>query len=227
MVLQTQKAIIRQLKKLETGHLNSFFIPIKKYNGSIIGRLTPISKEMASESSVIERLAKWRQQYMKYFLTQFVASNERTYLWLNNFVIPDDTRILFLIQDEEGKLIGNFGTCNIGENEAELDNLIRGERGGDPKLIFFAEISLMDWLYQSLGVEDIYLHAFSNNSKTINLHTSVGFEKSQTYQLVKIETNQEIKYHVNQNQKLSNNEFGLLKMTIDKKRFLERYGRLE
>ncbi|MDY7055160.1 GNAT family N-acetyltransferase [Limnospira fusiformis] len=229
MNLINQKTIIRQLKGLEEGILNSFYIPIVKDEGSSIGRLVPINTELANDSLIIDNLRKWRQKYMKYFLTQFVATNERTQLWLNNSVLLDDTRILFLIQDEEDKWIGNFGICNIREKEAELDNLIRGEKGGDQKLIFYAEISLMRWIYKNLGIEDIYLHVFSNNSRTINLHSSVGFEISKIYQLVKTKTDQQIQYNVNVNQSFSEHEdeLGLVKMIMDKKYFLQKHRQSE
>lgn len=224
-----QKTIIRQLKGLEEGSLNSFYIPIIKDEGSLIGKLVSINTKLANDNSIINDLRKWRQKYMKYFLTQFVATNERTQLWLNNSVLLDDTRILFLIQDEEDKRIGNFGICNIREKEAELDNLIRGEKGGDQKLIFYAEISLMHWIYKNLGIEDIYLHVFSNNRITINLHRSVGFEISKIYPLVKSKTSQQVQYNVNLNQSFSehDDELGLVKMIIDKKYFLQKHRQSE
>ena len=229
MISRDQKTIIRQLKGLETGDLSSFSIPIIKDEGSVIGRLVPINRELANNSLIIEYLTKWRQKYMKYFLSQFTATNERTQLWLNNNLLLDDTTILFLIQNQEGKWIGNFGICNIREKEAEIGPLVRGEKGGDPKIIFYAEISLMHWIYKILKIDDIYLHVFSNNLRTINLHSSVGFEKYQTYQLVKTESNQEIKYQINMNQPYSDlaDGLGLIKMTITKKYFLERYRFLE
>lgn len=224
-----QKTIIRQLKGLEEGILNSFYISIIKDEGSLIGKLVPINTKLANDNSIINNLRKWREKYMKYFLTQFVPTNERTQLWLNNSVLLDDTRILFLIQDEEDKTIGNFGICNIREKEAELDNLIRGEKGGDQKLIFYAEISLMHWIYKNLGIEDIYLHVFSNNPRTINLHRSVGFEISKIYPLVKSETSQQVQYNVNLNQSFSehDDELGLVKMIIDKKYFLQKHRQSE
>lgn len=225
MISKTQKTIIKQLKGLEEGDLNSFSIPIIKDEGSVIGRLVPINRELANNSLIIEYLTKWRQKYMKYFLTQFTATNERTQLWLNNHFLLDDTTILLLIQSREGKWIGNSGISNIREKEAELVNLIRGEIGGDPELIFYAEIALMHWIYKILEIEDIYLHVFSNNFITISLHGSVGFKKSQTYQLVKTESDQETQYQVNMNQPYSDSVdgLGLVKMTIAKKDFLDRY----
>lgn len=229
MISKTKRTIIKQLKGLEEGDLNSFSIPIIKDEGTVIGRLVPINRELANNSLIIECLTKWRQKYMKYFLTQFTATNERTQLWLNNYVLLDDTTILFLIQNEEGKWIGNFAISNIREKDAELVNLIRGEKGGHPKLIFYTILSLINWMYKRLRIEDVYIHVFSNNFRSINLCSSVGFEKCQTYQLVKTESNQDIQYQINMNQPYSDSAdgFGLVKMTIAKKYFLERYRFLE
>jgi RimJ/RimL family protein N-acetyltransferase len=125
----------------------------------------------------IESLTNWRKRYMKYFLTQFETSINRTRAWLTNTVIPSSNRLLFLIFDENKRLIGNIGLANIEDNKCELDNLIRGERGGHPRLIYYSEIALLKWIFFEKSLNFVNLHVFSNNLPTLKLHTSVGFKE--------------------------------------------------
>jgi RimJ/RimL family protein N-acetyltransferase len=160
-----------------------FALPIVNEQSIPIGTLICIDQGLANTDSVLTDLTAWRQKYMAYFLTQFQATPTRTQSWLNNIVIPSPDRILFLIQTNEGEVIGNFGVCNIKEKSLELDNLIRGKPGGDRKLMYYAEIAMLSWAFGTLGRDSVCLHVFSNNDKTIALHTKIGFEPYQTMPL--------------------------------------------
>ncbi len=223
MINEHQRKVIRSLKGIEEGYF-SREIPIINDRNITIGSLRPIDNKLSNDESIISSLTRWRQMFMRYFLTQFEATNERTMAWLKNVVIKDDTRILFLIMDETNRAIGNFGICNISRDSVELDNLIRGERGGDPKLVFFSEVSLIYWIYKTLDIDNIYLHVFSNNLRTILLHESVGFVRSNIYRLIKEENCGEIHYTIDYSSKPTGNEFGLMKMTLDKHEFLSRHS---
>ena len=198
MTFQSNELIqrIRGIKGL--GRVScQFLIPIRTSEDIQIGVLRPIDEALCKLPEVVEKLTRWRSVFMQYFLTQFPASEERTSTWLEKVVIPSDDRVLFLICDDVGRLVGNFGVCNIKPHEAELDNLIRGERGGAPGLIFFAEIAMLRWLYFGLGVKSVTGHVFSNNSRTINLHSKVGFSERQRFDLSRIQEGEDVRYLVN------------------------------
>ena len=219
--------IIRELKGLKAGNLKSFQIPVKNQSGITIGWLKPINEILSKDIFIVDSLTKWRRKFIRHFLTQFEPTNERTISWLESVVLPDDTRILFLILDTQGKLIGNFGICDINQNSAELDNLIRGEKGGDSQLIFFSEISLMHWIYKNIKVADIYLRVFSNNFRTKALHELVGFEECQSQYLIKTcNNNGEVEY---QSSDIGNNEseqLKLIKMRMKRNIFMEKYSNI-
>ena len=187
---------IRSIKGLE-GEAEPFLISIMNSEGAQVGNLRPIDKSLAKLPEIAEKLTRWRRLFRQYFLTQFSASVERTGAWLERVVIPDDERILFLICDVHDKLIGNFGVCNLKPHAAELDNLIRGESGGDSKLILFAEIAMLSWLYYGVGVNSVVLHVFSNNARTISLHSGVGFTERQRFGLNRIQDGENLRYIVN------------------------------
>lgn len=167
------REFVKNIKK----NFSKLNIPIQDDDSHCVGQLILITEEDVRNKVIIDSLTRWRMKFMKYFLTQFTASAERTRSWLANTVIPSEDRLLFLIVDETERLIGNFGIANIEHERCELDNLIRGEKGGHHRLIYFSEISLLKWLYYEQSMRYVNLHVFSNNTPTIKLHSSVGFKE--------------------------------------------------
>lgn len=184
---------IRRIKGLD-GPLSEFLIPIRTSEGIIIGNLRPIDAGLCGQAEVVRKLTEWRRMFMPFFLTQFSATEERTSKWLQKVVMPNDDRILFLICDQNDRWVGNFGVCDIRPHAAELDNLIRGEAVNQPNFILFSEFAMLSWLYYGLGVKSVTLHVFSNNIKTINLHTKAGFAKRKSIALNKVQEGCEVKY---------------------------------
>jgi hypothetical protein len=138
---------------------------------------------------------------------------------LENVVLPSSDRVLFLILEDEGKPIGNFGVCSLTPNAAELDNLIRGERGGDPNLIFYSEIAMLSWLYWGIGINSVSLHVFSNNAKTIALHSSVGFAVAKKYRLNRILEGNETRFLID-SELGTPADFDYYEMTLDRNGFI-------
>lgn len=154
-----------------------FEIKINDDRTMCIGKLCLLQEGDEQNLSIINLLTKWRQRFMRFFLSQFDASPQRTQEWLKTVVFPSPNRLLFLIYDHDQNPIGNCGLANIERKSCELDNLIRGEKGGHPRLIYFAERAMLSWLFDSQGMDYVNLHVFSNNFPTLRLHRSVGFKE--------------------------------------------------
>jgi len=208
---------IRDIKGLNDKP-SQFVIPIRTSEGIQIGVLRPIDESLSKLPEVVEKLTQWRRMFMQYFLTQFSASEARTATWLEKVVIPSDDRILFLIYDDGSRLVGNFGVCDMKPHEAELDNLIRGEKVSDPMFMYFTEIALLSWLYFGVGVNSVVLHVFSDNVRTINLHSRAGFSERQRFDLSRIQEGEDIRYLVNST-KGEPVDFQYIEMAIDRSHF--------
>jgi hypothetical protein len=74
----------------------------------------------------------------------------------------------------------------------EIDNLIRGEVGGHPELICYAEIALVKWLFKTFMVKRIYGFVLADNFPALNLHQSIGFRLAELLPLHKEEFQGEI-----------------------------------
>ena len=150
-------------------------LPILGRNGDQLGALRLLNKELASDKEVLGELTEWRRTSMRFFLTHFEPSTDRTHSWLLKQVFPASDTLFFLLETDPDAFVGNFGVTHISESAAELDNLIRGKRGGGPEFIYFAECSLLWWLFADASRSTVTLNVFSDNAITLALHASVGF----------------------------------------------------
>jgi len=164
---------------------------IRDSQDSYIGRLAPITLSVLDNAEIIWRLTKWRNQASRYFLTQFNATTERTKRWLEEVVLKDHSRLMFLIYSPT-KLIGQYGFKGLAVDSVEIDNLIRGEIGGHPELIYYAEIALIKWLFATFRIKRIYGFVLADNFIVLHLHQSVGFRHTDLIPLQKREFQGEI-----------------------------------
>lgn len=117
------------------------------------------------------------------FLTQFESSFQRTCDYLKNLSIEEEGRVLFLLYDIGNRFIGHMGIANVDDKTGELDNLMRGVEGGDSRLVYFAEIALLDWCFQHLGIIESSVRVISYNWLVISLHEEVGYANKESIPL--------------------------------------------
>lgn len=202
---------------------DDYKITITNDEDKVIGFFVPITNKLINDNeNVVFLLTKWRKMFKKFFLTQFNPSPERTKKWLKQIVLPSPDRVLFLICTEDAKPIGNFGICNITQDSFELDNLIRGEKGGDPQLIYHSEISLLKWAFVNFDSSRSVLHVFSNNSKTIALHERVGFEVIGNFFLEQNTSDDSISYSIT-TQNTQTVDFTYLEMSMSREKFFANF----
>lgn len=180
----------------------------------IIGYLEPLAVSVLQNDEVLHALTQWRNQSQQFFLTQFSATFERTKNWLVNTVFRDCSRLLFLIHSTS-KLIGQYGFKNLSPDSVELDNLIRGEIGGHPRLIYYAETALVRWLFETFTLESIYAVVLVKNAMAINLHHEIGFRNIENIPLYETRVNDDIHLSIKQN-----GEFGQTAIYAQRMRLL-------
>ena len=94
----SQREIVRALKRIDRGEGTAPPLEIRHESGEYLGALTPVTQREAGDAEICALLSRWRRMYKRNFLTQFEPTPERTQRWLTNVVLPDDTRILFLVR---------------------------------------------------------------------------------------------------------------------------------
>lgn len=171
-----------------------FRLPIINENKSVIGSLQCVDVYTLHDAETIELLTKWRNQNMKYFLTQFLGTSWRTRNWLENTVLPAGNRIVFLVCDETELKIGNLGLCNIGKDCAEIDNVLRGETSNNKNLFYCAMNTVICWVFEYMNIPSISLHVFSNNIRAISLYEKLGFKTVRMLNLSRVDSENEVSY---------------------------------
>ena len=212
------KQIIKDMKCETFGNAQSKQIEIFDNSNNKIGYLIPIGNWILQEKEIIEQIMTWRKRSMRMFLTQFDATYGRTLNYLKDLAIAKEDRLLFLIYTNTNKLVGHIGIANITKDKTELDNLIRGDSGGHPRLMYFSEITLLDWCFNTLNTKENNLHILSFNSILIETHTQIGYRIVNEYFLKK-EKNNGIISHTKVNKKSSNVNYKIMEMLLNKKDF--------
>jgi len=193
-------------------------LPIFDSKKNEIGKLIPIGNWILTHKEKIEDLSKWRQKNMKFFFSQFNSSYKRTLWYIKNFSIEQNNRIFFLIYANNDKLIGHIGLAEIEKNFATMDNMVRGEEGGDPKLMYYSMIAIINWSFKILNIENLYGRIISYNWLTIFLYEEISFKIIERIPLKKIEENGEIN-HKDIDSSESNVRYFCTKVLLKKKDF--------
>ncbi len=167
-------------------------IDLQDDGGTVIGQLVPLTEAHLLSDDVIGKLTDWRNASMGSFLTQFTATPERTRNWLRNGVFASSAQMMFLIYADD-VLIGHFGFKELTHETVLLDNAMRGERGGHPKLLQIAGRALIDWLFAVAGVKTVTGYVLSSNPAAIMLNRAIGFDRWDKFPVCREEADGEVR----------------------------------
>lgn len=162
----------------------SLCLDILSEDGAKLGELRALATRHLDDPVVIDKLTEWRNQNMGNFMTNFLATPERTKNWLRNVVFKAEGRLLFLVYVDE-QIVGHFGFKDLTSDDVLLDNAIRGERVGHPTLFVMAGKTLNEWLFREAGVKTIYGFVLTKNVTSIMMNKQIGFGGWMRYPLVK------------------------------------------
>jgi RimJ/RimL family protein N-acetyltransferase len=150
-------------------------IPVLDASGTVIGSLVLITAAIVEMPGMVEDLCRWRTTHKSRFLTVFEPSIESMRNYLLNFSLPDPARVLFLLKDAAGRRVGHMGLCNISEQGAELDNVMRGERVSTAKFMQHALKSFIRWSVENLRLNKLYLNVLADNDAAKTTYEQIGF----------------------------------------------------
>jgi len=193
-------------------------ISIRNGQGRVLGRLRRITAVDLTDSALISALTAWRNSNQRFFLTQFQATESRTANWLRDSVVMDNSRAMYLIQDNSNVNVGHLGILHLDSDTPELDNMIRGVSDGDPKIMYWAEIALVNSLLVARGAAKVCLHVLSNNWIPIGIHQLIGFETAEKLSVSKKNLEGEIHYLIDSDEG-EPQKFKCLRMVLSRSKF--------
>ena len=212
------KQVILDMKCHSFSEANIKAVPVINMNGVRLGKLIPVGPWIVDDIEKVELIRAWRQKNMRMFLNQFESTFDRTLGYLKNLSVAQEGRIFFLIYDVSDILVGHMGIADVDGNSGELDNLMRGVEGGDPRLVYFSEISLLDWCFTNLGINQSDVRVLSNNWLVLSLHEEIGYSFVSNSPLKKYEKDNVI-FHDVVAENESNVKYGSTKMLLKKDDF--------
>jgi perosamine synthetase len=147
-------------------------IPVGKY-----GYLIPLSKCHKNDFELLEKISRWRNENVEVYPTQFVSTLESTKAWLKDRLLDSEGRILFLVVDNTGKVVGHIGfnDCLNDNQSFEIDNVIKGEQE-IPKGVFSQALNaLLEWARKTINENSFNLRVMKDNTHAIQFYEKIGF----------------------------------------------------
>lgn len=144
------------------------------------GWLVPVSYLHADDESFIALLSDWRRAKESTFPTRFTVTPEGTARWLRTQVLENAARMLFVVTDRHGALLGHVGLVMAGEDARvlELDNILRGVAKTEPGIMSDAMRALMLWGNETLWPDGFSLRVLASNERAIDFYRKLGFVES-------------------------------------------------
>lgn len=190
-----KKAVIENFKFLKAAeNLRDAFlraIPIGQR-----GFLLPVCSAHQSDAELLQKLTDWRNTNVDVYPTQFVATLESTRAWLKDKLLTVEDRMLFLVVDNAGKVLGHIGFngCLNLAQAFEIDNVIRGDVAAERGIFSEAMIALMEWARKTINVNEFFLRVMDKNQHAIDFYKKNEFIQDRLIPLVKVEKGGAVNY---------------------------------
>lgn len=141
-----------------------------------VARLVPVGHSHVADQRLIATLAHWREVNMHVYPTQFTVTIDGTAAWLRDLVLAVSDRIMFLVLDDDGRLLGHCGLAEASTRDRlRLENVVRGP-GGPPGVMFAAVRALLRWVQVNLGADTVYARPATDNERVVRFLLRLGFE---------------------------------------------------
>lgn len=135
--------------------------------------LCPIFITELVQSSLTEKLMRWRNASIFAYPNQKLVSLESTQNWLREAVLANPNRILFMIYGQSLESLGQIGiTWNSGI--IEIDNVLRGE-DTDPGSMSASMKVLEHWISETFNVEEVSLRVLETNLIAQKFYEKLGY----------------------------------------------------
>jgi len=161
-------------------------------------------------------LSRWRKENPTISTGVFEITEERTKKWLENYVLNNNDRIIFMIDDEENNSFGHIGLTNFNfeNNTVELDSVLRGVKGIYPGLMSLSVNKIIDFVLNCLFLKGVGLSVFSDNESAISFYNNLGFKTVDKLPLIKVKYPDETKLEIRPKNSNSPIEKYYLKMKL-------------
>ena len=174
-------------------------LPILAHDGQVMAYLRPITEDyLVTIPSCVELMSRWRTENPTISTGLFKVTYERTKKWLDDYVINNDRRIIFLVMDFNGQYLGHIGLASFDyeTRSAEVDSVLRGVKGVKPGLMQQCMQAIITWGRAELELNRISLSVFNDNEHAVRFYERCGFTKGKLTPLVQVQLPDEVKWEI-------------------------------
>jgi hypothetical protein len=150
-------------------------LPIRDDKMEVIGYLKVFDRLDLDDGSLIETMAAARTRYREFFLTQFEVTPENKREWLENSVLNNDSKMLFLVETLGGRVVGQDGFTLLEDGCFALDGTMRWARGGHSRLFEMSVIERARLCFGCLDLSICRVELFKKNGIAIYNIEERGF----------------------------------------------------
>jgi perosamine synthetase len=145
------------------------------------GCMIPLSYLHLEDEALLAKLSDWRRAASYAYPTRFKVTTQGTRKWAKEAVLDKADRILFLLHDAQGQLVGHLGFANAINNDAllEIDNVLRGEPVSRRELMAEALAALLNWGRTVLFANGFFLRVLASNGRAIDFYRRNGFAETE------------------------------------------------
>lgn len=164
---------VTQLKRLDRfDRACAHLLPCAAHDGYLL----PVCDLHRDDAHLIGLLAQWREENSHAFPSQFPVTHAGTARWLNQGILDNPGRMLFLVCTRFGQPVGHVGVADYlnDAGSMEAENIVRGVTGTAPGLMTRAMQTLIAWA-RALGAHHLHLRVFSDNAHAVDFYRKLGF----------------------------------------------------
>lgn len=176
-VIEERLRLISFLKSNPTKVVASIkSIPVGEFS------LVPIGEYILEDCETIDLLAKWRNINVGVYPSRFEATRDSTREWLSQQLAHSSNRILFLVSNPQGNIVGHMGLASIDNSMhiLEVDNVAKWSDSLPRNTFSDCLVALLTWAKTTMYVEGFTLRVFSTNSKAISFYKRNSFAESRS-----------------------------------------------
>jgi perosamine synthetase len=149
--------------------------------------LIPIGTYLLDDESTLDSLAQWRNTNVNVYPTRFIADRESTKNWMKNNLLNQNSKILFLVANQQGCVVGHLGLAAIDSlsHHLEVDNVAKWSNDLPTNSFSIVLKALMNWAKTTMYVEGFKLRVFSDNHRAINFYKKNHFIETRIIPMAK------------------------------------------
>jgi RimJ/RimL family protein N-acetyltransferase len=161
--------LINELKKNPKDIINNGKISIRVLSNNSDGNI--FFQDVAN-------ITVWRNFFPDAYITSFYSTWNRTYDWLKGVYMSSNSDIFLMIENNK-ICFGHMAFINFTRSNdvvtCELTRVVRGPGLGESTEIYTALDMALRWCHKSLGVNEVNLRVFRDNTSAISLYKNLGF----------------------------------------------------